>query len=188
MMIGGISSAFDSPNGAYIYELCSLLGIYHPDDDTHEKIVDQIEEIYGPIVDKTIVEVACGAFAPISAKIAERTKGKVKVYAIDPKLIIGQEFGIIPIKEELQNQNQIPDDAIVVSKDPCTATFNLGRFVTIKNVQLYIMLCHCNDRMMNDSIFRIYLEDRLSEQEVHQTALHDSLYGVDKPVVYTIKK
>ena len=152
MIKDGIDTALDKPNGTYIYELCSLLGIYQREDDTHERMIDQIEEIYGPLDGKTIVEVACGAFAPISAKIAERTKGTAEIIAIDPKLVIGKEFGITPVKAELRNKNQIPDNAIVVAKDPCNATFNLGHFVTVKNVQLYTMLCHCDDYRMRDYI------------------------------------
>lgn len=232
MIKGDIDTAFDKPNGEYIYELCSLLGIYDPEDDTYEKIVDQIEEIYGPLDGKTIVEVTSGAFAPISAKIAERTKGNADVYAIGPYLIIDEKFGIRPIRDSLINENQIPDGAIIVSKEPCASTFTLGHMAVVKNVQLYTMLCSCNDYQMRDyipsgvgmnkkalehyrphyiikdfsrknqeelttneanqtlwkPIFRIYLEDRLPKQEVHQTELYDSLYDVDKIVVYTKKR
>ena len=123
-------------------------------DNPYDYFVNLVEKHHGPLDGKKIVEVAAGIYPIVSSKLLERHPNIDRIDVYDPMLIHNESLDSrIHFHRCVINYfTQIDPDALVISMQPCGATFMLLDLIRKYKLNSVVMLCTCNDALMCEYI------------------------------------
>ena len=172
----------------------SYFGIYPDEYDKNLILANQIVDIYGDeLKERPIVEVACGNFPALSTKIAQMYPEVKNIRVYDTDLVVNkkEDSKEIPqlermniVRNSFDSSVEIPKNSLIISRHPCISLPGIiaNRTINIDNdVDLYAVLCHCDNQMMNLNIYDF--DDNLLRPSVTSMYRWDTL---DRKIAATL--
>lgn len=126
------------------FQIFSAINALPPAKNPYYQFMNMIENDYG--LDKNIIEVSAGYFPSLALEIAKKQKilGKGSITVYDPMIVTSQLEGMTIVRDRFTLSSPIPDNALIIGRNPCHATETIIRVANRENVPFCIELCNCD--------------------------------------------